>query len=289
RAACIYGAGMANNWAMIGFLPVFLIAILRAKGYRPFLERSFLTRMACWGLAGLSLYLLLPALQGFSPHGQVDFWTALKANLKSQKEILVYFRRPAFRALLVASLLPVFVLSIRWKSHSVQFGDDTRLGVFLTKTMVHLVHGLVFACSLWLALDPTFSPRHLGLGTPMLVYYYLSALVCGYCGGYFLLFGWARSGANAESFRDGPAPGWRRLRAQLGLRIRRLVPGAAIALVCALPLLLVRRNLTQITVTNGPWLRQFAGNLYTDLPAGKSVVLSEDPAELLLLRAELSG
>jgi len=56
-----------------------------------------------------------------------------------------------------------------------------------------------------------------------------------------------------------------------------------------LPLLLVRRNLTQITVTNGPWLRQFAGNLYTDLPAGKSVVLSEDPAELLLLRAELSG
>src|SRR5438876_1018873 len=42
RAACIYGAGMANNWAMIGFLPVFLIAILRAKGYGPFLERSFL-------------------------------------------------------------------------------------------------------------------------------------------------------------------------------------------------------------------------------------------------------
>ena len=145
----------------------------------------FLMRMAGWGLAGLSLYLLLPALQGFSPHGQVDFWTALKANLKSQKEILVCFRRPAFRALLVASLLPVVVLSIRWRSHSVQFGDDTRLGVFLTKTMVHLVHGLVFACSLWLALDPTFSPRHLGLGTPMLVYYYLSALVCGYCGGYF--------------------------------------------------------------------------------------------------------
>src|SRR5204863_9977936 len=142
------------------------------KGYGPFRERRFLMRMAGWALVGLSFYLLLPTLQNFSPHSQVDFWTALKANLKSQKEILSYFRRPGFRSLLVASLLPVLVLSIRWKSHTVQFGDDTRLGVFLTKTTVHLLHGLFFACSLWLALDPTFSPRHLGLGTPMLIYYY---------------------------------------------------------------------------------------------------------------------
>src|SRR2546428_6319999 len=98
RAACVYGAGMANNWAMIGFFPVFVAAILRSKGYGPFRERPFLTRMIAWGLAGLGLYLLLPTTASLSSHGQVDFWTALKAHLKSQKEILGYFHRPAFRA-----------------------------------------------------------------------------------------------------------------------------------------------------------------------------------------------
>src|SRR5437867_2281499 len=72
RAAWIYGAGMANNWAMIGFFPIFVSAILRAKGYGPFRERKFLLRMIAWGLAGLSLYLLLPTVASLSSHGQVD-------------------------------------------------------------------------------------------------------------------------------------------------------------------------------------------------------------------------
>jgi len=188
RAACIYGAGMANNWAMIGFFPIFVAAILRAKGYGPFRERSFLLRMTGWGLAGLSLYLLLPTVASFSAHGQVDFWTALKAHLKSQMEILGYFRRSAFRALAVASVLPILVLSIRWKSHTLQCGDDTRLGVFLTRAMVHLVHALVLVSSLWLALDPAFSPRHLGLGTPNPAYYYVRSVALGEGEEYILLF-----------------------------------------------------------------------------------------------------
>jgi len=283
RAACIYGAGMANNWAMIGFFPIFVVAILRVKGYGPFRERPFILRMAAWGLAGLSLYLLLPTMASLSSHGQVNFWTALKAHLKSQKEILGYFRRPAFRALAVASVLPVLVLSIRWKSHSLQFGDDTRLGVFLTKATVHLVHVLVLVSSLWIALDPTFSPRNLGLGTAMLTYYYLSALVFGYCAGYFLLFS---SQSPAPSYPERP----RAIFARLSQEIRApLVVGTAITLVCAMPFILTWRNLSPIRKTNGPSLRQFATQLYTDLPPGKSVVLSNDPAEFLLLRAELSA
>ncbi len=283
RAACIYGAGMANNWAMIGFFPIFVAAILRAKGYGPFRERPFLMRMIAWGLAGLSLYLLLPTVASLFSHGQVDFWTALKAHLKSQKEILGYFRRPAFRALAVASVLPVLVLSIRWKSHSLQFADDTPLGVFLTKAMVHLVHGLVLVSSLWIALDPTFSPRNLGLGTALLTYYYLSALAFGYCTGYFLLFTTQSPASPPPQRPRGNFVPWsQEIRAPL-------VVGIASTLVCALPFLLLWRNLDQVRQTNGPSLRQFARTLYANLPQGRSVVLTDNPAEFLLLRAESSA
>src|SRR5204863_9513386 len=101
--------------------------IVRVKGYGPFREPAFLRRMARWGLLGLSFFLLLPFVNALSPHSGVDFLTALKAHLKSQIEFLNYMRRPRFRILAVASLLPVLVLSIRWKSHTVQFADDTRL------------------------------------------------------------------------------------------------------------------------------------------------------------------
>jgi len=288
RAAFVFGAGMANNWAMLGLFPVFLIAIIRAKGYGPFREGAFLRRMFAWGLAGLSLFLLLPLVQALSPHGQVDFWTALKAHLKSQVQFLGYLQRPRFRILALASLLPFVVLSIRWKSHTVQFGDDTRLGNFLTKATVHIVHGLFFVISLWIALDPTFSPRNLDLGTPMLTYYYLSALVFGYCAGYFLLFG-SRSSESQQNF--GIAVPQRAGAGFMDTNIFApgLITAAGIALVCILSLLMLWRNLRQILETNGPEIKRFASDLYADLPGGKSVVLSEAPVELLLLEAYLSG
>ena len=60
-------------------------------------------------------------------------------------------------------------------------------------------------------------------------------------------------------------------------------------LLAALPLALVWRNLGQIRTTNGPAMRQFARQLYRGLPAGRSVVLSDDPTQLFLLRAELGA
>ena len=189
RAAFVYATGMANDWAFVGYLPILVAAIVRTKGLGAFLDRRFLLRMSLWGLAGLSLYLLVPLAHLLAAHDQVGFWTALQANLHSQKNALAFLRRPAFRLLIFASLLPLVVLSVRWKAHSLQFADDSRLGVFLRKTTSHLLHGCFFALSLWLALDPSFSPRNLGLGTSMLTYYYSLSLVFGYCAGYFLLLG----------------------------------------------------------------------------------------------------
>lgn len=281
--ALVYAAGMANNWALIGYLPIFLAALLWITSFGIIYNKRLVLRMALYGSAGLSLYLLLPALRHFSSPAEFDFWAALKANLRHQKEGLSLLLRPAFRVLALTSLLPMLVLSIRWKSHTVQSGDDSRLGVFLTKATGHLVHGLFFVISLWIALDPTFSPRNLNLGMPMLTYYYLSSLVAGYCAGYFLLFGTGRA-VQPESPRRMPP--W------LGRWKRAATAGTFAAvwiLLGLLPLALVSRNLWQLKLTNGPAVREFARHLYADLPVGKSAVLSDDPDQLFLLRAELAA
>src|SRR5205085_12405733 len=140
---------------------------------------------------------------------------------------------------------------------------------------------LFFPISLWIALDPAFSPRQLKLGMPMLTYYYLSALVAGYCAGYFLLFGVPSSPPTGTRITPSTAR-WNNL-ARTGA-----VAGVWI-LLFALPVALGWRNLGQINVTNGPALREFARQLYADLPGGKSVVLGDDADKLFLLRAELAG
>jgi len=55
RAAFAYALGITNNWAMIGFLPLFLAALIWLKGLS-FFNLRFLAGMFLWGLAGLSLY-----------------------------------------------------------------------------------------------------------------------------------------------------------------------------------------------------------------------------------------
>ncbi|HZL42793.1 MAG TPA: tetratricopeptide repeat protein [Verrucomicrobiae bacterium] len=267
RGTIAYAAGMANNWAMLGYLPIFLGALVITRGLRAAIERSFLRRLGFWALAGLSLYLLLPLVHIFTTQGHAPVWTGLKLHFKTQLEGLALLRSTSVKILALTSLLPVLILSIRWKSHTAQMGDDTKLGVFITKMTAHLMHGLFLAISLWLALDPSFSPRHLRLGAPMLTYYYLSALVFGYCVGYFLLFDVSRL---SKMLAGAPAL-------------------AGCILVVVLPAALVWRNLGQVQITNGPALHVFARQLYDDVPKGKSVVLSEDGMQLLLLQAELNA
>ena len=264
RSALLYAIGMVNNWAMIGYLPVYLAAVLRLKGLGPFLDRRFLFRMSFWALIGLSLYLLLPTVHLFSSSDQWGFWTTLKTHLKLQKDAISSLRNRSFRTLAMVSVLPLLVLSVRWKSHTLQFGDDTRVGVFLTKATIHFVHALFLAATLWVALDPAFSPRHLRLGMPALTFYFGAALVFGYCAGYFLLMG------------SGGGPRW------VGQAARATVA----CLLGVVPLLLISKNLPQIRLTNGPALHDFAKLLYADLPAGRAVALSEEPGQSLLVRAE---
>jgi tetratricopeptide (TPR) repeat protein len=270
RAAFVYGVGMTNNWAMIGFSPLFLIALIWLKGFS-FFDRRFLAGVALSLMAALSLYLLLPLVESLSDGALMSFWPALKINLGSQKTILhlLYRMRGQLWVLGLFSLVPILLISIRWAS---SFGDTSRLGVTLTKLMFYLVHGLFLVVCIWVALDPPMSPRNKGLGVPFLTFYYLGALSVGYFSGYFLLL----CGAKSSVPRSTPSY----VRA-----IRAIVPLGIWALLVLAPIALIYRNLPQIRLTNGPMFQQYAALLGQQLPAHGAIVMSDDTRRTLLLQS----
>jgi tetratricopeptide (TPR) repeat protein len=281
RAALVCGLGMTNDWAMIGFFPLFLAALVWAKGVNFFSVR-FLTRMFLWGSAGLSLYLLLPLVQSLADISPVPFWAALKANLVFQKMALTalpFSKTAIFTGdsplwiLGLFSLLPLLVMSIRWPSY---FGDPSKLGVTLATLIFHFFHGVLLVVCFWAALDPRFSPRHHALlsayGIPGLTLYYLAALGIGYFSGYFLLV----FGAKPTSPRPEP----------VSLEpLNTVVTALVWVLLVVAPVTLLYRNLSQIRVTNGPMLKHFANSLAQSLPAKATVVLSDDPVRLTLVES----
>jgi len=271
RAAFVCGAAMTNNWAMIGFFPLFVAALVWSKGLS-FFNARFLVRLALCGVAGLALYLLLPLLQGLSDHALMPFWPTLKINLVRQKAILVVlfkYARQNVMLLSLTSLVPIFIISIRWASY---FGDSSRLGIALATFMFHVVHALFLVACIWIALDPPVSPRTKGFGIPFLTFYYLGALSVGYFSGYFLLlFG-------------GKTDPSKRLPPHLRL-INTLVTGAVWLLLLLAPAALIYRNLPQIRITNGPMLSQYAALSAQGLPPRGAVLFSDDFRRLFLMQA----
>jgi len=286
RASLVYGAGMANNWGMIGFFPLFLVALIWIRGMS-FFDGRFLGRMFVLGVAGLSLYLLLPAITALSGNVGVTFWQALRANLSTQKtyvmalvfnkDVLINGDRPLW-VLGLPSLLPVLALSIRWPSF---MGDINKVGVTLTNLGFHLIFGMLLIVCLWVGLDPQFSPRHYQpllstYGILMLPLYYLGALSIGYFTGYFLLvFGVTPSGRQ-------------RYRKTYPAFVNNTVVVIIWALSLITPVLMVWRNFSQIHITNGPQLRDYASLVGEKLPASGGFVLSDDPRRMLLIQSALT-
>lgn len=206
-AALVYGAGMAENWAMIGFLPIFVGSLIWIRGLQ-FFRLRFLKGMMVGGLIGMLFYFLLPLVAVISHKTSLTFWQALKANLAAQWDVIkMFFIASEIRRnvllLSLGSLVPVLLIGFRWRSG---FGDSSKLGLALTSFMFHVIHAIMLFLCVWVAFDSPFSPRHLGFGLPFLTFYYLGALAAGYYSGYFLLvFGKEPSGRSRHGLpREGP-------------------------------------------------------------------------------------
>jgi tetratricopeptide (TPR) repeat protein len=270
RMAFVYGLAATNNWAMVGFFPAALLAVVWIRGFE-FFNVRFLARMAGLGLLGLSCYLFIPLIEVIDGSTTASFWELLRQQVGAQKALLL-FPPLRNRALVcgLTSLLPVLVMGIRWPS---SFGDISNVGSMLSNAMFKLIHGVFLVGCAWVVFDEAFSPRHLGLGLPFLTFYYLGALSIGYFTGYFLLV------SGQEPRRTG-------FRASALTRLlNRVVFGVVCLGAIAIPGALACRNLPLIRFTNAPALRAFASNLVDPVPASETLLLSEETAGLLLAEA----
>ena len=186
-AAVIYGAGMADNWALIAFFPLFIAALIWLRKLE-FFNLEFLGRMALAGLTGMFFFLLLPLSAKFNSNFSIGIWEALQPNLRLDWNVIKCLGQSTLRynlALMsLTTLLPLLVAAIRWSS---SFGDKSFIGITLAANMLHLVYAVIFGACVWVMFDPPFSPHWLGLGSPSLTLYYLTALAIGSYSGYFLL------------------------------------------------------------------------------------------------------
>ncbi len=261
RMAVVYGLGMANNFAMIAFLPTFIGALAWIMG-RGFLDWRRHLRLVLFGLAGLLVYLVQPMFVVASNLTEQSFLDILRVNWGFQRETIVNF--PRFIVLLIGltSLLPAAFIGLKWPA---SFGDISAAGNALTNLMTHVIHGVFLLACLYVAFDPPFSPRKLGMGWAFLPFYYLGALAIGYCSGYFLLV-----------FGRGQLKAWQRptmLRKALNYGIAAMVWLAA----AAAPVGLAIKNLPVLRINQGPELSRFGLTAIQSLPERGAIVLSDDP------------
>lgn len=275
RMAFVYGLGVTNNFALIAYFPLFLGALIWIRGIR-FFDPGFLVQMAVLGLIGLLLYLLLPSLWVIRHEGDYSIFQVLRSNWAGQKAFLVNTPQLRSRVLLLSltSVLPVILMGIRWQSRS---GETSAAGANLASMAFRVIHLFILAACLFVAFDPKYSPRELGMGLPFLTFYYLGALAVGYYSGYALLV-----------FSDPSRRSWRRDNPLMKL-LNPIVRAAVLLAMVAVPVTLAYKNLPQIRASDGSLLKDFVSKTVQALPAAPAYLLTEDAYQAALLRAHLSG
>ncbi len=272
-SAFVYGLGASNNWALLGFFPLYLIAVLWIRGFASFFNGSFLARMFGCGVAGLPLYFLIPLL-GSGRGSHEDFWTLLHQELSAQSFGL-RFLVPHWMLLVAAvpTILPLIFAAIRWPSFE---GEVSAAGNILTRWMFSVLHVAFLALALVTFFDVKFSPSVRMREQPIsfLTFYYCGALAVGYFSGYMLLV-----------FGSIKLQAWERI-SPLTRFVRFLLLALVWVLAFGAPAVLAWQSYPSIRAGNSRVLQQFSRLTLDGLPSKKSIVLSDDAARLFLLQAE---
>ena len=283
RAVLVYAIGITNNWGMIGFLPLFGVALLWTARMRLF-QDGLPLKLALNGLAGLSLYLLMPLAAVLTGSGE-SFTDVLMANLGRQKSFVANLFSQRLMVLVMGStaILPLLLVSIRWPA---TFGDTNAAASAITTVLLRLVHFLFLAVCVYVAFDHVVSPRQLvnlpqvtGIGAPFLTFYYLGALSIGYFLGYLLLL------SGREEARRWRKPSELAKALNRGLHIGLQIAAAGVIVVLAWRNLepVFDHNKNGITHSYTKWLA-------SNLPDGKVILFTDNDMtpQSELLRAELA-
>ena len=289
-AALIWGLGMAENWGMLLSLPLFVASLFWLRRLH-FLRVGFLLRMALLGLAGFSIYALLPLVNGLAPHSPWGFGEAWHMTLRTTKHtiLLLYSQfwighRYMGVVVVLFYLLPVLPCLIRLPDEG---GYHKSLAARMQILVCHVSYAFLLLACLWLAFYPAIGLqqimlRQLDYSLPLLSFDYLTALGAGYFAGYFMLV----FGANLrEQYRENPqfkkppfTPRW----------LRRSVPPFLRALPALVAGGLIFKNAPAVTLVNRQPLQSFGDLAVRSLPAGGGIVLSDDPQKLFVFQAALT-
>lgn len=274
RMALVLGLSMANNWAMVGFMPLFIFATVWIRG-RAFFDPTFLARTVAIGTVGLLLYLWLPLLATIQKSTPSSFWDLLRIELATQKNVLLYFPKSRILLLSLTSILPLIVIGIRWPS---SFGDTSVAGTVLTNLMFRLTHLMFLGTCLWVAFDPKFSPRELGYGFPMLTFYYMGALAAGYFAGYFLLTSGGFKGSKG-----------RRNESVLASAVGYASLGLLWLAFAGVPAGLFYKNGSLVRSMDGKVLQDYVADVKDQIPSKGPVILSDNSTQIHLLSGAAGG
>jgi tetratricopeptide (TPR) repeat protein len=281
-AALVWGLGMAENWVMLLMLPLFVAGVIWLRKSR-FFRLKFLLRMTGLGLAGCSIFALLPLANGLAPHSPWSLGHSWIISLKQTKNMVMLpyqqfwlTHRFLTLAVMVYYLVPTLSCLVPLRD------EGTRNKPRLVRFQIWIYRGLrgllLLAC-LWLAFDPLNGPRQIvqqqfGGLLPMLTFDYLNALGAGFLAGNLLLF------------TQGTVQ--RRRHSRTGIRWRQLaVPFAAGSLVLMIAGLAVR-NTPAILHLNDHSLQSFGELAAGSLPGGSGVMLSDQPQKLEVFQAALA-
>ncbi|MGA3284992.1 MAG: DUF2723 domain-containing protein, partial [Verrucomicrobiota bacterium] len=304
-ATFVWGLGMAENWLLLLALPLFVAGVIwlqvestKAKGayYTPlfgvrmirlrrsrFFRVKFLLRLAGLGLAGFSIYALLPLVNGLAPHSPWSLGQSWHASLKQTKNMVMplYYQFWVEHQLLAMAvvlyfLVPTLACLVRQRDEGTK--NKSQVDRFQLWIYRSLRVALLLAC-LWLAFDPVSGPRQIiqsefGVSLPLLTFDYLNALGVAFLAGNLLLI-------SQGTVR-------RRSHSRTSIQLRQLaVPFAAGCLVLVI-VGLVGRNTPAIFHMNSHPLERFGDLLADSLPAGRGVMLSGQPQKLEVFQAALT-
>jgi tetratricopeptide (TPR) repeat protein len=281
-----WGLGMTENWLMLATLPLFVIALIGLRG-PGFFRPDFARRMVLSGLAGFSLYALLPLVNWLTPHSQFSFGGAWLATFHATGGILhaVYSsfwqqHRLLILAVLLYFLLPVLPCFVRVPNQNTEnlpALDRFQIGFY------RLLQAVLLAACLWLAFDPLTGPRgivrqQLGVTMPLLAFDLVNALGIAFLAGNFLLVAQI-----PQKF----------LPRNLPQKFISLLRQYAVILLAAISLAvfagLVARNLPAILAFNRQPLAGFGGLMAGSLPADGGILLGDDLLKLTVVQASLAA
>ena len=282
-ATFVLGLGMAENWFMLLSVPLFVAGVIWLRGIQ-FFQLRFLLRLAGLGLAGFSICVLLPLVNGLAPHSPWNFGEAWLVSFRHTKDLIVllYHQFWAWHRLMAVEvvlfyLVPTLSLLVRVRDHGtygLKLAETFQLWIYRGLQVL-----LLLGC-LWLAFDPTMGLRQIirrqtGIPLPLLTLDYLNALGAAFLAGIFLRLSKSRIKSRGHS-----RGGMRSLRKAV----------AAVAAACLVLLIagLVARNVPAILGINHHPLNRFGELAVESLPGDGGVMLSDQPQKLGAFQAALA-